>query len=91
MGEPLLGLGEAVIDVAAEHSLVEHADSLFSLDLNSGDRSTLTAPDQPGPSLEYNWAMALDAASARILLFNEPDLVTVDLKTGARAVLDGPW
>ncbi|MGL6161659.1 hypothetical protein [Microbulbifer sp.] len=74
-------------------------DSLFSVDLTTGNREVLSGTDADngsvligaGPTLEFPSAAALDVDNNRLLLMDErlDAVIGVDLATGDRVILSG--
>lgn len=85
--------GSVALDIpnnrAYTTALVGGLRSLMAIDLSTGDRTILSAVDDPtlGPPLIYGH-IELDAANGRVLIADRDELRAVDLATGVRSL---PW
>jgi hypothetical protein len=85
---------KVIVDEANDRALVlDDAASVFVVDLQTGNRSVLSGPEQPGPAIHSLTGLTLDAARGRALVIdsNYPDwtIFAIDLLTGERTVFSG--
>lgn len=87
--DPMQMADVALLDAAGQGVLVAGRGAVFSVDLETGEHTVISAEDVgEGPALAYLEDMALDAEQERALVVSATGaLLSVDLRTGARAVI----